>query len=179
MAKVPFSKLQASINGCDAKVFYYNKNGEEIYYEVKQYLPLKDKLELVSKVINQSIDDNGFYNPMRVKMFTTLEIVYAYTNLSFTEKMKEDLFKLYDIIISTGIFADIVKAMGENEFATIEKDIKDTIDNIYKYKNSVLGILDAVSADYDNLNLDAQSIKDTLADENNLRLLKDVITKLG
>ena len=50
---------------------------------------------------------------------------------------------------------------------------------IYKYKNSVLGILDAVSADYDNLNLDAQSIKDTLADENNLRLLKDVITKLG
>lgn len=179
MAKVPFSKLQASINGCDTKNFYYNKNGEEIYYEVKQYLPLKEKLDLVSNVINQSIDDNGFYNPMRVKMFTVLEIVYAYTNLSFTDKMKEDLFKLYDILVSTGIFTDVINSMGENEFKTIEADIKDTIDNIYKYKNSVLGILDAVSADYDNLNLDAQSIKDTLADENNLRFLKDVITKLG
>ena len=179
MAKVPFSKLQANINGSDCKNFYCNKNGEEIYYEVKQYLPLKEKLDLVSRVINQSIDDNGFYNPMRVKMFTVLEVVYAYTNLSFTDKMKEDLFKLYDILISTGIFTDIVNSIGEKEFKTVEEDIKSTIDNIYKYKNSVLGILDAVSTDYNNLNLDATTIRDTLADEDNLRLLKDVITKLG
>lgn len=179
MAKVPFSKLQANVNGSDCKNFYCNKNGEEIYYEVKQYLPLKEKLDLVSRVINQSIDDNGFYNPMRVKMFTALEVVYAYTNLSFTDKMKEDLFKLYDILISTGIFTDIVNSIGEKEFKTVEEDIKNTIDNIYKYKNSVLGILDAVSTDYNNLNLDATAIRDTLADEDNLRLLKDVITKLG
>ena len=109
MAKVPFSKLQASMNNNNSRAFYLNKAGEEVNYEVKQYLPFKEKLELVSNIINQSIDDNGFYNPMRVKMFMTLEVVYAYTNLSFTEKMKEDPFKLYDILIRTGIYNDIVK----------------------------------------------------------------------
>ena len=94
MAKVPFSKLQACINGSDCTVGYYNKAGEEIRYEVKHYLPIKEKLELVSRIINQSVDDNGFYNPMRVKLYMVLEVVYAYTNLSFTEKMKEDPFKL-------------------------------------------------------------------------------------
>ena len=113
MAKVPFSKLQASINGCDTKNSYHNKNGEEVYYEVRYYLPIKEKLDLVSRIINQSLDDNGFYNPMRVKIFMTLEIIYAYTNLSFTEKMKEDPFKLYDILVSTGIFQDVLNVIAE------------------------------------------------------------------
>jgi hypothetical protein len=142
-------------------------------------LPFQEKLELMTKVINQSIDDNGYYNPMRVKMFMTLEIVYAYTNLTFTEKMKEDIFKLYDILVSTNIFEDIIKVIGNKEFKEIKDGIEDTIKNIYEYKNSVLGILDAVSTDYENLNLDALALKENLSDDNNLKLLKDVMTKLG
>ena len=75
-----------------------------VFWHICHYLPFKEKLELVSNIINKSIDDNGFYNPMRVKMNMVLEVTYAYTNLSFTEKMKEDSFKLYDILMSTGIF---------------------------------------------------------------------------
>ena len=69
MAKVPFSKLDVKINGSDCINTYYNSKGEEIEYEIKQYLPLKEKIELVQRVINQSVDDNGFYNPMRVKLY--------------------------------------------------------------------------------------------------------------
>jgi hypothetical protein len=49
----------------------------------------------------------------------TLEVVYAYTNLSFTDKMKEDPFKLYDILVSTGIFADITNIICEKDWAEI------------------------------------------------------------
>ena len=178
MARVPFSKLQASVNSNEVKSFYVNKSGEEIYYEVKQYLPFKDKLELVSKIINQSIDDSGFYNPMRVKMFMTLEVVYAYTNLTFTDKMKEDPFKLYDILISTGIYADIAKNMGK-EMNEIEDSVVSTIKNIYEYKNSVMGILESVTADYSNLNLDATEIQSKLADPENMELLKGILAKVG
>jgi len=52
MAKVPFSKLQASINECKSQISYINKAGEEITYEVRHYLPFEEKLELVSKIIN-------------------------------------------------------------------------------------------------------------------------------
>lgn len=179
MAKVPFSKLQAKVDGRVTKNFYYNLAGEEVYYEVRHYLPFEEKLELVSRIINQSIDDNGFYNPMRVKYNMVLEIVYAYTNLSFTEKMKEDPFKLYDILVSTGIFTDIIDVIREKDWSEIKESVWDTIDNIYKYRNSAMGILEAVSADYSNLKLDATTIKEELSNEDNLKLLRDVVSKLG
>ena len=178
MAKVPFSKLQAKVNNKVSQLFYYNSAGEEVYYEVKNYLPLEEKLELVSRIINNSTDDNGFYNPMRVKFNMVLEIVYAYTNLSFTEKMKEDSFKLYDILMSTGIFKQIVEIIY-NDWIEIKQDVWDTINNIYSYKNSIMGILDTISTDYSNLNLDATEIQKKLADPNNMQLLRDVINKLG
>ncbi len=179
MAKVPFSKLQASVNGCDAQISYTNKSGEEIKYEVKHYLPLKDKLELVSNIINNSIDDNGFYNPMRVKMYMVLETVYAYTNLSFTEKMKEDPFKLYDILVSTGIFNDIIKVIYNKDWEEIQENVWNTIESIYKYKNSIMGILDTLKEDYSSLDFNATEIQQKLADPENMQLLKDVLTKLG
>ena len=179
MAKVPFSKLQAKVNGGATRQFYYNLAGEEIYYEVKHYIPVQEKLELVSRIINNSVDDNGFYNPMRVKLYMVLEITYAYTNLSFTEKMKEDPFKLYDILISTGIFTDIIDVIREKDWTEIQENVWATINNIYSYKNSVMGILENISADYSNLNLDATEIQSKLADPNNMALLKDVLAKLG
>lgn len=179
MAKVPFSKLQLCVNGCDCTNSYMNRDGVEIKYEVKHYLPMKDKIDLITRVINQSIDDNGFYNPMRVKLFLTLEMVYAYTNLSFTEKQKEDPFKLYDLLVSTGVFQDVIKQIFDGDWEIIQADVWDTIENIYKYRNSVMGILDTVSNDYNNLNLDASEIQKKLADPENMELLRNILTKLG
>ena len=179
MAKVPFSKLQAKVDGGATSIFYYNLAGEEVYYEVKHYLPFKEKLELVSNIVNKSIDDNGFYNPMRVKFNMVLEIVYAYTNLSFTEKMKEDPFKLYDILVSTGIFTDIIDVIREKDWKEIQENVWSTINNIYQYNNSVMGILDTLKADYNNLDFDATEIQAKLADPENMALLKNVLAKLG
>lgn len=178
MAKVPFSKLQAKVNNDIVKVTHLNTAGEEIVYEVRQYLPLNEKLELVSRIINQSIDDNGFYNPMRVKFNMVVETTFAYTNLSFTERMKEDLFKLYDIFISSGLFNDIVRII-DSEWNEIQEDTWSTINNIYNYNNSVMGILDTLKADYDNLNFDATEIQKKIGDPKNMALLREVLTKLG
>lgn len=174
MAKVAFSKLQATIKDTVNVCSYGNKAGDMIDYEVKTYLPFEQKLVLVSNVINQSVDDNGFYNPMRTDMFLALEVVYAYTNLTFTDKMKEDVFKLYDLLISTGIYASIIEAIGA-DYNVIVQNVYMTIENIYKYKNSVLGILESVSSNYENLNLDLTAIQEKLADPNSLSLIKEIL----
>ena len=179
MAKVPFSKLQAKVDGEVTKNFYRNLAGEEVYYEVKHYLPIEEKLELVSRIINNSVDNNGFYNPMRVKLYMVLEVVFAYTNLSFTEKMKEDLFKLYDILVSTGIFTDIVDVIREKDWSEIQENVWSTIKNIYDYQNSAMGILDTLKSDYNLLDLDATEIQQKLGDPENMELLRDILTKLG
>lgn len=179
MAKVPFSKLQAKVNNDVVKVAHLNSAGEEVIYEVRKYLPLNEKLELVSRIINNSIDDNGFYNPMRVKMYLVLEVTYAYTNLSFTEKMKEDPFKLYDIFVSTGIFTNVVEVIREQDWKEIQENVWATIKNIYDYRNSVMGILENISSDYSGLSLEATEIQKKLTDGNGVEFLKDVMAQLG
>ena len=175
MAKVPFSKLQAKMDGEVIKNSYHNLAGEEICYEVKHYLPFTEKLELVTNIVNKSIDDNGFYNPMRVKFNTVLEITYAYTNLSFTEKMKEDSFKLYDILVSTGIFTDIIGAIREEDWIEIQDNIWSTIENIYDYKNSAAGILEMISNDYSAVNFNLEEIQDKLGSPESLELIREIL----
>ena len=103
----------------------------------------------------------------------------AYTNITFTEKQKEDVAKLYDILDSNGIITQVVSVIPEEEYHFLIDGINDTIQAVYTYRNSVLGILDTVSQDYSNLNLDATEIQKKLADKDNLALVRDVLTKLG
>ena len=97
--KPTFAKLGLKVNSTVKTIVI---NEQEI--EIKQYLPVNEKLRLIGDVIGQAADENNFSNPIKLEVFTKLEIVFAYTNLSFTEKQKEDLVKLYDILESNNIF---------------------------------------------------------------------------
>lgn len=174
MAKVTFSKL--GLKKVD-EVSTIDIFGQAI--EVKQYLPIAEKINIITNVLNNSADDNNFANPVKVEVFTNLEIVYTYTNLTFTEKQKEDPSKLYDLLEENGVITSIIEAIPEDEYQNLLTWIEETINAFYSYKNSALGILDTVAADYSNLNLDATAIQEKIADPQNLTLLKDVMTKLG
>lgn len=174
MAKVSLTKLGLKINQ-DIKTIEFN----EQTIEVKQYLPVNDKLELISNVINASHDENNFANPVKVSVFTTLEIMYSYTNINFTDKQKEDPTKLYDMLISSGLVAVVINAIPEAEYHEVLCGVSDSIDAVYTYQNSIMGILDNISTDYSNLNLDASEIHKNLADPNNMALLKQILTQLG
>ena len=179
MAKIAFSKLDVKINNTENSITHVNNKGEEIIYEVKSYLPIKEKMELVSRIINQSTDDNGFYNPMRVKLYTTLEVVYAYTNLTFTPKQKEDPFKLYDLLVSTGLYDNIISHICAEDLEELEGSIWDTIKSIYNYRNSVMGILENISSDYSGLSLEASEIQKKLAEGDGINFLQEVMAKMG
>lgn len=174
MAKTTFAKLALKTN---TDIASFETNGQIV--EVKQYLPLNEKMTLISTVINNSGDDNGFYNIGKVEMNLILEIVFAYTNITFTETQKKDPQKLYDVIYSSGLWEDIYNCMKPAELQWVRTTVYTMIDKIYEYRNSVYGILDAMKNDYDTLNLDAETIRDNLADPENMTLLKDVLAKLG
>ena len=174
MPKVAFTKLGLKPNN---EIQYIEFNEQTI--EVKQYLPVEEKLELITKVLELSHDSNNFSNPVKVSVYTTLEIIEKYTNVNFTEKQKENPTKLYDLLVGNGFAAAVIKAIPESEYDEILTGIKQTIKSVYKYQNSILGILDTISQDYSNLNLDATEIQKKLADPNNMELLKGIMTKLG
>lgn len=147
--------------------------------EVKQYLPINDKLMLISNVINQAADENNFANPIKLDVFAALEIVFAYTNITFTDKQKEDLIKLYDILESNNVFNTVISAIPEAEYKSIVEGIDACAQAIYTYRNSALGIMESITQNYDALNLDVEKLQESIGDEKNLAFLKEVLTKMG
>ena len=174
MAKIGFTKLSLKRKS-ETKTITINNN----QIEIKQYLPVNEKLDLIARVINGAHDQNNFPNPIKIEVIGTLEMIMAYTNISFTEKQKEDIPKLYDLLEENGIIKDIISQIPEDEYNFIIDGINKTVDAVYTYNNSVLGILEAVSKDYSNLDFDATQIQKKMADPENLKLVKDVLTKLG
>lgn len=174
MAKIPFTKLQLKKRN-EVKEFTYNDQ----VITVKQYLPIQDKLALISRVINAAADEYNFTNPVKLDMYLALEIVFTYTNISFTEKQKEDIAKLFDLLDENKFFDKVIELIPEEEYSTLWEGVVELSESIYAYQTSVLGILDTVSKDYKDLNFDATEIQKKLADPENMELLKSVLTKLG
>ena len=171
---ISFTKLGLKLN---TTVNVIKFNDQDI--EVKEYLPVNDKLDLISWVINQSADELTFYNVGKLYIFKTIALIQHYTNIKFTDKQLEDVPKLYDLLTSSGLADEILANIPTSERWWIDEVLNDTVKSIYQYQNSVMGILDAVNTDYSNLNFDVAELQKNISNPENLTLLKDVVTKLG
>ena len=122
MAKIGFTKLSLKRKN-EVKTITINNN----QIEIKQYLPVNEKLDLIARVINGAHDQNNFPNPIKIEVIGTLEMIMAYTNISFTEKQKEDIPKLYDLLEENGVIKDIISQIPEDEYNFIVKSQEDAL----------------------------------------------------
>ena len=176
MAKIAYTKLGLN-KMIEKNPMIIDFNEQEV--EIIQYLPVEKKLELISTIINKSLDDNPYYNPCKVDIYMITEIIFAYTNINVTDKQKEDICKLYDSFIASGLAALIINNIPTVDYNFIYGSVNTTIQNIYKYKNSAMGIFDSVINNYSDLDAKASEIQAKLADPENLELLRSILTKLG
>ena len=169
MAKISFSKL--NLKKVDKiEQIEYNEQG----IEIKQYLPIQQKLELLSSVITKATDNSKFFNPGQLSVFFKLEIVQAYTNINFTEKQKEDFCKTFDLLEENGLFLVILNKIPAEELKTLEAWLLESIKAIYEYNNSARAILESLQTDYKNLDFDVTSLQDKIRDPEVLSLLKEI-----
>lgn len=154
MVKVSLTKLN-KIKSLDP---IYIKIGEETI-SVVQYLPLEKKLTIMQNIIEQAgNNEEGFYNIVKLTVFYTIEMLRAYTNISFTEKQLEEPQKLYDIIVLNNIWETVKDSIPEKERDYIWDNTCALAREITEYNHSALGILKLMSDDYENLNFDVQEI---------------------
>ena len=175
MVKVNVTKLNKikSLDPIDIKI------GEETI-SVVQYLPLEKKLTIMQNIIKQAgNNEEGFYNIVKLTVFYTIEMLRAYTNISFTEKQLEDPQKLYDIIVLNKIWDTVKQSIPEDEVNYIWENTCALAREITNYNHSALGILKLAKEDYSDLELDVNDLTNTLTQsENNLNLVKGLLTKL-
>lgn len=110
MAKVSYANLKLKT---DTSVSTFKVGDTEI--EVLNYLPIEDKYDLVNITLQNSAED-GIYNPVKIDMYFHLYMFYMYTNVNFTEKQKEDEFKIYNTLVSTGVMDEFLKTIPDKEY---------------------------------------------------------------
>ena len=167
MANINFSKLNCKIN-TDVKICTWN----DIEIEVKQYLPIQEKLSIMEEVIGASMSEYNYANPVQVEVYTYLFVMKYYTNIKFTDKQWGDPAKIYDLVRSSGLLKAICDNLPEGEFDELMEGIDKSVKSFYAYRTSVLGILDVLKTDYSNLDMDLQSALEQIKDPEALKVLK-------
>jgi hypothetical protein len=151
--------------------------------KVKQYLPLDDKFSAILEILNYSVDDNDFPSPIRVAAWSDIMLVKYYTDLDIQDHLdtinEEDYAKFYDLLIQNKVISDVKASIPPAEYETFMSTAELTVNKYYQAKNSIRGILESVTQDYSNLDLDASEIQDKLNNPENLAFLKKVVDRLG
>ena len=127
-----------------------------ISIEILKYLPVNEKYNLINDVLLKSYE-NGIYNPIRLDMYFALNLVYKYSNISFTEKQKENEAKTYDTLQSTGIMDKIIDAIEDDEYNNLYTLLVETEDKYYEYRKTISGMLNDFS---NQLNENADFLKE-------------------
>ncbi len=136
MAKVTYASLKLKAKE-DIKTFMI----EDKEIEVLQYLPMTDKIDLIDITLLKSKEDK-IYNPIKVDMFFHLHLVYLYTNIVFTDKQREDEYKLYDILSSNDLISKVLENIPEIEYETLFELMQERIEIEMDYQTTAAAMVD-------------------------------------
>ena len=167
-----YTELNLHVNE-ETKTIEFNNE----FVIIKQYLPVEQKLELIGKAMNYAHDSNNFSNTIKGDVCLDIMIIDYYTDIEFDEEMEIDV--VYDELSSNGLLDQIKNEIPSKELDFITYGFYGIVDNYYKYRNSVLGILDIMKTDYSDLEFNIENLQEKLANGENIDLLKKILTDLG
>lgn len=133
--KVSYANMKLKTN---TAVNTFEFCGQKI--EVLKYLPAADKYDLLMVTLQKSLEGN-IYNEFKLNLYFELNLVYMYTNISFTEKQREDEFKLYDTLRSNGFFELFYEALDDKEYEELFDQIAELKATMERSKGSVAGVI--------------------------------------
>lgn len=135
MSKITYSSLKLKQKNEVNKIKF-----NDIEIEIKQYLSISDKIDLIDITLQKSREDR-LYNPLKINMYFHLNLVYLYSNITFTDKQREDEEKLYDILDSNGLIDAVVAEIPEKEYVDLINKTAEKIDNELKYNTTAAAIM--------------------------------------
>ena len=138
MAKVTFGSLNLKKQEGINKVSIGDKE-----IEVLSYLDISDKYDLIDATLFQSAEGLG-YNAILLEMNFNLNIVFLYTNISFTENQRKDKYKLYDILETNGIFTQIIENIPQEEYKELMNLLKSEIDRRCAESQTAAGMINNI-----------------------------------
>lgn len=141
MSRISYASLKLST---DSSATNFKFNDKEI--EMLNYLPIEDKYSLIMITLQKS-KEGQIYNPVKLDMYFHLHLIYLYSNLSFTDKQREDEMKIYDNLKSNGFIDAFLTVFPEKEYNELLSFMETEIENEFKYNVSMASIVKSVIED--------------------------------
>lgn len=173
------------------------KDFDELGIQVKQYLPINDKLNLVARILLFStVEEDGvqMVNAVYKKLFYEIEMLRAYSNLDFStidkhlnednEKYTEKLIAYYDDLKASGLVDAILERIDIAEIRFIQDCIEEQIRENNRVNNSIAGVVESALNRLINKLPDEEGMRQLLqdmfvglknVDPNNLKMLAQAI----
>lgn len=141
MAKLSFTKINKPAKPID--VITVDFQGEKL--EIKQYLPTKDKVEMLEEYCAYFLGDK-VYNPLKEEVYKRILLIKYYTNVSFTEKQMENVELLNDKITLSGLYDVVLENLKEkDDCIEIKYYMSRMSDALVRYKTSFVGAIEMLS----------------------------------
>ena len=159
------------------QIFWGCENGDAFTNRKKSkiYIDIEDFAEIMGYSMSDRIttEIRKIYRKMNQELFedeNSPDIYFSYEGCSKNKKQ---------FILKVHKPKEMFHMIENTSFVCMSADDVFRCENIYDYKNSILGILETVARDYDNLNLDALQLQEAIGNPDNIALLREVLDKLG
>ena len=128
-----FSELNLITDQSVTEVTFNNQT-----FNVYNYLPTRDKANLIEITLQESYEPEGWYNPIKLDWFFYANIVMVYTDIEFDVEDETDLAEFYDKVKTSGLLAKIIKAIPKKEYDELFKMMEDMLAARQKLESSVV-----------------------------------------
>lgn len=124
--------------------------------EILGYLPVEDTYDVVMITLQKSFE-NGYYNPIKMDMFFHLNLIYAYTNIVFSDEDRADEAGLFDKLVSSGFMEEFLKNFDEKIYSDLADHIETIAQADIEYRKSFSSV---VSKFIEELPANAEKMKE-------------------
>ena len=136
-----FEELNCNIN---EDVNIINFNGIDI--EVKQYLPVSEKEDIINAVM-QNADTGTVVDTLLEDILFNVYLIFEYTNIEFTDEEKQgDIYELYDKFLCSGLLDAVIKEIPKEEYECL-------LTNIERIHHEYLGYRDSARAAFEQMSI--------------------------
>jgi len=125
--------------------------------DVRTYLPIDDKADLISWAIEMALDDKtGCISPIRFEVCFAVAVVKWYADIEIDDNIT--LSAIYDTFEFNEVINQVMGAIPIAEIDFLRDLAKDTAEDIVRYNNSFAGTMSLVSGDASNLDAQLSNI---------------------
>lgn len=145
---------------------------------VREYLPIDEKAQFVQFVVNNAIDNNtGCFSPIRTEVYFGIAVCRWYAGIEFDEAL-ENVGVVYDKLEQNDIITKIASAIPGEEYNFINQLVMETCEDIARFNNSFVGMMQVASENTSSLNAEITDILEKIKNKEGmeqLAVIKDVV----